>query len=102
MTHQVLRMAALERDGHRCTDCGREQSLEIHHVIPLRLGGDDLLENLRTLCKKCHRRHEPHEMQAMRRKSVSIDVDLYDYVTGKAERYHESFSTILRRLLKIR
>ena len=59
MTHEVLRLAALARDGHCCTECGKSDSLQIHHVIPIKRGGDDLLENLRTLCVGCHRKIEP-------------------------------------------
>jgi hypothetical protein len=49
---RLAREAALERDGHRCTNCGREDRLHVHHV-----GDPDCHElgNLRTLCERCHR-----------------------------------------------
>jgi 5-methylcytosine-specific restriction endonuclease McrA len=48
----------LERDGHRRTnpDCRSTQNLDVHHIIPkarwLNLALD--LDNLNTLCEKCH------------------------------------------------
>ena len=48
------RKLILERDGHRCRDCGFPGRLEIHHVIPLHRGGSDEEDNLLTLCRACH------------------------------------------------
>lgn len=42
------------RDGGRCTMCGAEWPLEVHHVLPRHLGGADSPRNLRTLCRRCH------------------------------------------------
>lgn len=56
------RMAALYRDGFRCTArtrdgvrCPTTTELEVHHVVPLAKGGTDAMSNLRTLCKAHHR-----------------------------------------------
>ena len=62
-----VRVEAIERDRERCTRGGlsREehrqqvgQDLHVHHVTPLREIGDyrraNELENLRTLCWRCH------------------------------------------------
>lgn len=51
---QVIRWKVLERDGFKCTKCGSAKDLEAHHIIPRRKGGADDLDNLTTLCKKCH------------------------------------------------
>lgn len=51
----------------RCEKCGvwegkdpgggyYRESLEIHHIIPVRLGGTDDPTNLMLLCKSCHRK----------------------------------------------
>ena len=56
-THRwrALRKQALERDGWRCTACGRAGRLEVHHVQPTSQGGAVWeLGNLRTLCRPCH------------------------------------------------
>lgn len=52
------KLAALRRDNFRCTNpnCGGTQNLDVHHIIP-RAQRSDLaldLDNLVTLCKKCH------------------------------------------------
>lgn len=41
----------------RCQICGdvRPRSMEEHHILPRRFGGDDHEENLVTLCGSCHR-----------------------------------------------
>jgi len=44
----------LERDNHQCRICSREESLEIHHVIPVANGGGKYDKNLCTLCSDCH------------------------------------------------
>ena len=49
-----LRKLVLERDGHRCKDCGKAGRLECHHVLELHRDGSNDLGNLRTLCRGCH------------------------------------------------
>ena len=61
------RKAALERDGHRCQDCGISgdehvelvgEELHVHHITPFRKFDDheeaNPLNNLVTLCRSCH------------------------------------------------
>jgi len=53
-----LRLLILERDGYRCSLCGRtakETKLEVDHKIPVAKGGTDSLNNLWTLCIECNR-----------------------------------------------
>jgi len=50
------RMRALVRDDFKCVGCGDESlELHVHHIIPVSKGGSDLLDNLKSLCIKCHR-----------------------------------------------
>lgn len=49
-----LRQEVLVRDKNTCRKCGKNPSKQIHHIIPLRDGGENKKENLITLCKKCH------------------------------------------------
>lgn len=57
------------RDGATCVDCGiclvtSGEITDIHHVIKRSKGGTDSLENLVTLCRKCHnKRHPEHRVQ---------------------------------------
>ena len=51
----TVRLSILERDGWRCTKCGRAGSLEVHHVTPLENGGHPTdPANLVTLCRDHH------------------------------------------------
>lgn len=49
-----LRTAALHRDGHRCTNCGRPAHTA-DHILPVAEGGTDTLDNLQSLCDPCHK-----------------------------------------------
>lgn len=50
------RRAVLERDGHACVECRSKKLLEVDHIIRYIDGGSHDMENLRTLCQKCHAR----------------------------------------------
>lgn len=54
-----LRERVLERDNHTCQYCGDSidgdaKELQAHHVIPDVEGGEDSMDNLVTLCQRCH------------------------------------------------
>lgn len=53
----ALRKRIVERDGHRCQDCGRGNCrLLVHHIVPWQMGGHPTsFGNLVTLCMSCHR-----------------------------------------------
>lgn len=42
------------RDGNACRKCGKSDSIQLHHVLPQRLGGPDDSFNLISLCHECH------------------------------------------------
>ena len=44
----------LRRDIGLCRCCGFKGD-EVHHIVPLSLGGIDEIENMITLCGECHR-----------------------------------------------
>lgn len=50
-----LKSETLKRYANRCVKCGSYKNLEIHHIKPVCYGGDDSLDNLIPLCRKCHR-----------------------------------------------
>jgi len=51
-----LRLAALMRDDFKCAQCGAAGvRLEVHHIIWQKRGGKDTIDNLATLCPKCHK-----------------------------------------------
>ena len=43
-----------------CQTCGKnpEMELEVHHLIPFRMGGKNKMENLVGLCRSCHSKIE--------------------------------------------
>ena len=50
-----MRLATLDRDGWRCSNCGRAGRLQVHHVQHLEHDGAAYdLANLKTLCRDCH------------------------------------------------
>lgn len=52
-----LRRRVLARDGYACQapGCRHTQHLQVHHRLPRAQGGRTVLENLVTLCGRCHR-----------------------------------------------
>ena len=55
-TWRNLRGFILERDGDQCVQCNRAWGLQVHHIKPIKEGGNAWdPENLQTLCAKCHR-----------------------------------------------
>jgi 5-methylcytosine-specific restriction endonuclease McrA len=51
-----VRETALERDNYECQECSSQERLQVHHRIPVCMGGESTLENVITLCATCHRR----------------------------------------------
>lgn len=55
-----LRYQVLRRDSYICQqDYETKTDLDVHHIIPKRQGGLDTLNNLITVCRKCHEWVEP-------------------------------------------
>jgi 5-methylcytosine-specific restriction enzyme A len=54
-----LRKSALVRDNHLCQDCLKRGILtpatEVDHILNKARGGADIMENLQSLCKPCHK-----------------------------------------------
>lgn len=50
----AVRRAVFERDGYRCTSCGRAGRLECDHVDRDWRGDPYDMANLQTLCRECH------------------------------------------------
>lgn len=42
--------------GSRCWHCGTDRQVDLHHIIPAEMGGEDSAHNLIPLCRKCHMR----------------------------------------------
>lgn len=49
-----LRQKVLERDGHKCLDCGATERLQVHHVLYRSSPYHSRMCDCETLCKSCH------------------------------------------------
>lgn len=50
-----LRNDVLKRDNRQCSVCGATTNLEVHHIVKVKHGGTNDMDNLITLCTRCHR-----------------------------------------------
>lgn len=41
--------------GRKCCNCGTTENIEYHHIVPLSLGGNDVVTNIVPLCHRCHK-----------------------------------------------
>jgi 5-methylcytosine-specific restriction endonuclease McrA len=53
-SYRKLRTEVLKRDGWKCQYCGGSDRLQVHHMRSRSLLGNDIEENLITLCADCH------------------------------------------------
>jgi hypothetical protein len=61
MTHrevipESVRIFVWQRDGGKCVECGRRDSLEFDHIIPLADGGASTERNVQLRCTPCNQR----------------------------------------------
>jgi len=60
-----IRAQVLERDAYLCVACKQAgrfvPATDVDHIMPKSKGGTDELENLQSLCKKCHRTKTANE-----------------------------------------
>ena len=49
-----VRKLVFEAKGKKCCICGSEDNLTIDHIIPVKNGGKDELNNFQILCKSCN------------------------------------------------
>ena len=52
--YRKLCTEVLQRDGWRRQTCGSSDDLQVHHIRSRGRLGDDMDENLITLCADCH------------------------------------------------
>lgn len=73
--YREFRAMAWERDGNKCTKCGSIENLCIHHLIS-RTERPDLrfdIDNVITLCRKCHAKEEARLKHERNRREKSMD-----------------------------
>lgn len=72
VSFNAMRRQILERDGHKCRECGSSSALRVHHIEQRASGGPYSADNLITLCETCHR--EKHRIVSHRLPGLSADL----------------------------
>jgi len=54
MISQELKQSLLKESDFKCSVCGAQNFLELHHIQPISLGGENSPDNLIVLCPTCH------------------------------------------------
>ena len=67
--YRELQLQILRRDGWRCQLCGSMQNLQVHHLKFRSRSGDDVEQNLITLCAECH--EHTHRSNGYKRGGIS-------------------------------
>lgn len=52
--HCIVQKLGKERDLYMCQICGSNESVEGHHIIDYQYGGAANVDNIVSLCRKCH------------------------------------------------
>ena len=53
---KAVRQAVLIRDNYRCVKCGIQKDLQFDHIVAIRNGGSNTVDNVQLLCKDCNLR----------------------------------------------
>ena len=53
--HCTVQKRGKERDLYTCQICGSTYRVEGHHIIDYQYGGAASIDNIVTLCQKCHK-----------------------------------------------
>lgn len=53
--HCIAQKKGKERDFYTCQVCGSMQNVEGHHIVNYQYGGAANIDNIVTLCRKCHK-----------------------------------------------
>lgn len=53
--HCVVQRKGKERDLYTCQICGSTDCVEGHHILNYQYGGAASIDNIVTLCSKCHK-----------------------------------------------
>jgi ribosomal protein S27AE len=94
---QIIRQQVLQRDKSRCTECGYGKELHVHHdSYPL----IDIIDNLRLVCRKCHKKiHDDNPLlHGQWAKMIKLDHSIHADLTELGSK-NESYSKIVRRLI---
>jgi len=88
---KAKRQLALDHYGPICNRC-REYGNDVHHRTYVRVGGDELLEDLEVLCRECHTAH--HDLEKRQKLTEKIG-------TSRRIQKRAIFSSLTKRQKKI-
>lgn len=64
----------------RCGRCGATEELELHHIIPVSIGGTNDKRNLIFLCHDCHKNISNLYMELLRDNKITFAFESGDFV----------------------
>lgn len=53
--HRAAQRKGKERDLYTCQICGSRVHVEGHHIVNYQYGGAASIDNIITLCQRCHK-----------------------------------------------
>lgn len=57
--------------GSKCANCGSEEFIEYHHIVPIVYGGTNKLTNIVPLCADCHAKaHKKSNAEGIKRATL--------------------------------
>ncbi len=59
--------------GRKCAKCGSVEKLELDHIVPEAIGGENTLKNLQVLCESCHKQ-KTKEMPATKLHQMAVSM----------------------------
>ncbi|NSB91091.1 HNH endonuclease [Clostridium saccharobutylicum] len=68
------------RDNRKCFICECNIDIDVHHIIPQRMGGAHKENNLITLCRKCHRYIETGNEEYAIRKCLKNAKEYFGFI----------------------
>lgn len=99
MKWEELRQQVLSRDNYECQSCF-QPAKDVHHIIPRRKHGLHILENLISVCGKCHRLIELTTVAALRITTIQLEEETRDRLKGFGKK-GESYDDIVIKLMDI-
>ena len=66
-----------QRDKESCRLCGSNKRLHVHHIKPVSSGGSHTLQNLITLCRRCHMRQKYYDHRVLVEKALTLKAAYY-------------------------
>lgn len=59
----------------RCVNCGLDEKLKIHYIVPLELGGNDIDSNKVLLCTDCYKKATAPRVKKVGRPGFILDTN---------------------------